>query len=96
MLHSSLQVGFGTPVIPRVGGVCLGVIGPQLWVCRVAQLSQAAVADVGPAPIVGSPWGGVLSPQALVTCYEQAWERWGRPNGWVSVAQNLWRGWRHL
>ena len=72
VLLSPLQVGFGTPVVPRVGVASLGVVGPQLWVCRSAQLSQAVVSNVGPAPIAGSPWGGVLSPQALVTHYEQA------------------------
>lgn len=71
---SPLQVGVGVPVMLRV-------VGPQLWVCRDAHSSQAAVPGLGPVPSLGSPWGGVVSPQALVTYYEQAWELWGRPNG---------------
>lgn len=55
VLLSPLQVGFGTPVMPRVGVACVGVVGPQLWVCRDAQLPHAAVAGIGPTPIVGSP-----------------------------------------
>jgi hypothetical protein len=80
-LQSPLRVGPRAPLMPWVVEARLGVVGPQLWVCRAAPLSQAAASSVGPAPIVGSPWRGLLSPQALVTYYAQAWERWGQPNG---------------